>query len=259
MSAGSGKGKAGPTSKKAGTGAKKDGMGKALRHVFHAEEILKGIEPQPATTSYLMSPVRRAIFLHLCESPCDHVRGIARAVGKSPPATTWHLNILCDVGLLDSEFVSRKRVFWPKGMVRKSDAPTIALLRRPELVRAVGAVAGNDGISERDLVKKLKVKQQNLNVWLKLLCGANILKKTGRGRGTTYSISAKFAKLIEEYDGKARKHCQLNLKTLEKDGLRPKKPVFRGSGLTVTVSLPSGKEKIRLECNPLAEVRLTLK
>jgi hypothetical protein len=234
-------------------------MGKALSRVFHQEEALKGIEEQPASVSYLMSPVRRTIFLHLCANPCDHVRGTARAVGKSPHTTSWHLNRLCEVGYLDFAFVSRKRVFWPKGMLKRSDADVIALLRKPELVKVLAAVAGKKDTSENELISKLKVKQQNLNVWLKLLCASKVLKKTGYGRGTTYGISPGFVKILGEYKSRARKFSETLLKTLEKDGLRPKKQSFVGSVLRITVSLPSGSEKLRLECNPFAALSRLLK
>jgi len=241
------------------SGPKRPGMGRALNIVFHQEEKLRNIEEQNASVSHLMNDVRRAVFVHLCANPCDHVRGTARAVGKSPHTATWHLNRLCGAGFLDHAFVNRKRVFWPKAMIRRPDAKVAALLRRPEILNVLAQISKARGITESGLKASLRVKQQNLNVWLKLLCTAKVLEKSGRGKGTTYEVASRFEELVTGYRSRARKYSDRLLRILERDGLLPKKPRFRGSVLTVEITLPSGRETLKLECDPFSRISMILR
>jgi hypothetical protein len=180
-------------------------------------------------------------------------------VGKSAHTTTWHLNILCDAGYLESTSVGRKRIFWPKGMLKSSQAELAALLRKPVIVRILAATSKSEKTTEKQLQTILKVKQQNLNVWLKQMCASNILIKSGRGKGTTYEIAYGFETMITGYRSKTKLYSVRLLKMLEKDGLLPKKPKFRGSVLSVTIILPSGQDSIKLECNPFATVSKLMK
>lgn len=233
--------------------AEKSRMGRALKRVFRQEDLLKGVEEQPASVSFLMNDVRRAIFLHLCKNPCDHVRGVARTLKMSAPGVTWHLERLCDSGYVEKEAVGRKNVFWPTKMLRKPDVKTLVLLRKQEHLNVLEMVSiDQGGVKEVEIVSQLGVKQQNVNIWLRILLSENLLLKKGTGRGAGYIISKKLGKTYEHYKADAKNFAEHILKLLETDGLRPKKPVIRGTVLSIELSLPEGKQRLRFECNPLA-------
>ena len=243
-----------------GSPAQKSEMGKALLRVFRQEDLIKGVEEQPASISFLMNEVRRSVFLHLCHNPCDHVRGVARSLKMSPPGVTWHIERLCNAGYLEKDIVGRKSVFWLTGMVRNNDVRKFVILRKaeyPDILKIVAA--DNDGAKEFEIVTQLGAKQQNVNIWLKALVTEDVLLKKNSGRGARYFVSPKLRKLVEQYRLRAKDCATHLLKLLENDGLRPKKPVVRGPRLSVEVSLPAGKRRLSFACSRLATVSRILK
>jgi predicted ArsR family transcriptional regulator len=242
------------------TPTEKSEMGRALKRVFRQDDLLKGVEEQPASISFLMNDIRRAIFLHLCKNPCDHVRGVARTLKMSAPGATWHLERLCDTGYVEKKTVGRKNVFWPSKMLRKSDVNMFVHLRKRKHLKVLKVVStGPDGVKEAEIVTQLGVKQQNVNIWLKTLLSENLLSKEGSGRGAKYLIPQELIKAAELYRARAKDFAELILKLFETDGLRPKKPVIRGTVLSIELLLPKGNERLRFECNPLAAVGRILK
>ena len=72
-------------------------------------------------------------------------------------------------------------------------------------------------------------------------------------------ISDKLLKKVRGYETRARPQSERLLNMLEKDGLKPRKPIFRGTKLSVEIRLPAGRQRIRLECDPIAEVASIIK
>jgi len=240
---------------------KASSMGKALKRVFRQEDLLKKIEPQPATESFLMSEARRKIFQHLCQNPCDHVRGVAKAVGTSAPASGWQLNALKKAYLLESITLRRKKVYWPMDMLDYQDIPVAEIFRREWagqlLALTLGAQKG--GITESEAVEELRESQQKVNNWLGLMTMVGILAKSGAGRGARYKISSDFIKKVKYYEARAEGYSVFLLVLVETDGLIPKSPRLTGTTLSVSIKLPSGRQRLRLECNPLASASRMLK
>jgi predicted transcriptional regulator len=243
-----------------GSPAQKTKMGKALLRVFRQEDLIKGVEEQPASVSFLMNEVRRSIFLHLCLKPCDHVRGIARSLEMSPPGVSWHIKRLYNAGYIENKLVGRKSVFWPTGMVLINDIRKFVVLRKAEYLHILKIMAAHkDGVKEYEFVRQLGTKQQNVNLWLKALVTEDVLMKQDGGRGARYFISPKLSTLVVEYSLRVKDYATYLQELLETDGLRPKKAVVRGTRLYVEVSLPAGKQKLSFECSPLATVSRILK
>jgi len=235
--------------------------GKALQRVFRQEELHKHVEEQKASVSYLMNVNRRNLLIHLCSNPCDHVRGVARAMHLSAPAATWHLRVLCESGHLSKTYFKKRKLFWLAGMIRSRDIEMVATLRMPPAFKILTAVSGMHGkeAKESHLAAKLKMSQQNTNIWLCRLVKAGLITRDGAGPGTKYTISTSSMNSVEQYEAKAKEFSESMIEKLDIDGLKPGKARVRGTRLFVEVTLPSGKERLKFECNPLADLARILK
>jgi len=242
-----------------GSEAGSKNFGRALKRVFGQQDILKGIEEQKAVISFLMNEKRRALFSHLCQHPCDHLRGIARALDISATGASWHLRTLVDAGYVEHAEIKARKVFWPKGMVLKRDIGLVACLRRPYPLKMLVIISKRGPARENLLVSELGESQQRVNHWLDWLVGVGLLARKGKARQTRYVISDKLLKKVGGYETRAIPQSERLLSLLEKDGLMPRKPFFRGTKLSVEIKLPAGKQRIRLECDPFAEVASIIK
>lgn len=238
---------------------KKSSAGKSLKKIFRQDETLKKIENQPASVSILMNPVRLSIFLHLCQNPCDHTRSIARNMDVSLTVINWHLGQLFRNGYIESTNIKGKRIYWPAEMILPDDLPIVKILRNDWANKIIKAISDNGGDArQKELVEKIQVIQQNVNVWLVSMTSAGVLDKVGHRMSARYRISTKIPIKIAEYDDAAKCFSVNLLDLLKKDGLMPKKTKLRGSRFSVNVNLPMGNRRLSIECNPLAQLRRIL-
>lgn len=227
--------------------------GKSLKRIFGQDEALAGIESQEAASSLLMNRARLDIFLHLCRNPCSHARSIARDLGRSLNATVWHLKRLLAAGYLEAASSGGRLHYWPAGMVRHEDAEIVARLNSGSgraVARAILAEGGS--ASQASIVLAVQESQQTVSARLAVLVKDGAIDRPGNRHGTAYSLSGKTLALASGYRESAGAWSAAVLALLREDGLFPKKPALRGTRLGVQVSLPSGKERLAIECNPLA-------
>lgn len=229
--------------------------GRALKRIFKQDDILSRIEEQPASFSLLMNPTRMKIFIHLCQNPCDHTRSISRAIETSLTTVNWHLGQLLEYEYLEARMVNRKKLYWPKGMLKPNDAEMISFLRHEVPPKIIEIISQNPGARQKLIIKKMQMKQQNIDFWLKKIEKSQIILRKGKGMGTTFHISEHFEAKVAEYNKAARQFSKGILELLYNDGLMPKNARFKGSRLGVDIILPSGKRRIHLECSPLANLR----
>ena len=109
-----------------------------------------------------------------------------------------------------------------------------------------------------NIVEKMQVKQQNIDLWLKKMAKCKIILRKGKGIGTTFHVSEYFTIMIEDYDKASRQYSKVILELLYNDGLMPKNARFKGSRLGIDIKLPMGKKRIHLECSPLAVARQSI-
>ncbi len=229
--------------------------GRALKRIFKQDDILSKIEEQPASFSLLMNHTRMKIFIHLCQSPCDHTRSIARAIETSLTTVNWHLGQLLENEYLEAKAVHGKKVYWPAGMLISKDAELVNCIRQDIVLAILRYLSQTGDTRQKEIVKKMNMKQQNIDFWLKKMISCGILKRKGKGIGTTYHVSKNLADKVAEHDSKARTFSRIVFDLFYYDGLMPSNSRFKGSRVGIDVKLPSGKKRIHLECNPLAVAR----
>ena len=230
--------------------------GKRLKKIFHQDDIFANIEEQSASSSLLMHPLRRSIFIHLCQNPCDHTRSIARKMGKSLSAVNWNLGRLLEKGYIESSKSDGRKIYWPTGMIERRDLRAVSLLRVHWSHRILKIIhEANGHVRQKDMVAFIGINQQNVDFWVEKLISAGILKKTANVSAPTYSLEPNFIRRVRHYDGRVGDFAGKTLGRLKKDGLLPKGFRLRGSRLTVEIRLPAGRTTIHLECNPMASAR----
>ena len=238
---------------KVNTVDKTSSAGKSLKRIFHQDESLKKIQPQPASFSLLMNPVRLSIFLHLFRYPCDHTRSISRNVGFSLGAVDWHLKKMIQSGYLKTAILNGKKMYWPIELVKTADTPLIQTFRNDWSIRILKIVACCDNSPKQsEIVEQMHEKQQNVDIWLAKMVSTGLLVKNSRGMGARYRANPEIAVRIREYDETAKNTAKFIIQLLRNDGLMPAKYRLRGSRLSVTVMLPTGHRRLNIECNPLA-------
>ncbi len=232
--------------------------GRALKRIFKQDDILSKIEEQPASFSLLMNPTRMKIFIHLCQNPCDHTRGISRAMETSLTTVNWHLGQLLEYEYLEAKMVNRKKLYWLTGMLKPEDAEMVSYLRHEIPPQIIEIISHNPEARQKLIIKKMQMKQQNIDFWLKKMEKCQIIQCKGKGMGMTFHISEHFTSKMDDYDKAARNYSKQIIEILHYDGLMPKNARFKGSRLGVDVKLPSGKRRIHLECSPLAVARQSI-
>ena len=232
--------------------------GRALKRIFKQDDILSKIEEQPASFSLLMNSTRMKIFIHLCQNPCDHTRSISRAIETSLTTVNWHLGQLLEYDYLEARMLNRKKLYWPTGLLMIEDTEMVGCLRHDIPPKILNILSKNPGARQKLIIKKMSMKQQNIDFWLKKMEKCHIIQRKGKGMGTTFHISEHFAAKIEEYEKAARQLSKKVLELLYNDGLMPKNARFKGYRLGVDIKLPSGKRRIHLECSPLAVARQSI-
>ena len=228
--------------------------GRALKRIFKQDDILGRIRQQPASFSLLMNPTRLNIFIYLCQNPCDHTRSIARNIG-SLTTVNWHLKQLLEHGYVEAKVVNQKKLYWPKGMLLDNDLELIGCMRKDLARKIIGTISQKGEIRQKEIVKTLGVRQQNIDFWLLKMMDCGLIVKKGQGIGATYAISKESAKKVKRYDEKARAFSMTIMQLLHNDGLMPEKKRYKGTRLSVQVNLPDGKRRIHIECSPMAAIR----
>ena len=65
--------------------------------------------------------------------------------------------------------------------------------------RILNILGKNPGARQKNIVKKMNMKQQNIDFWLNKMENYQIIQRKGKGMGTTFHISEHFVTKIEEY------------------------------------------------------------
>ncbi len=229
-------------------------LGKALQKIFQQEGLLKKIEAQESECSILMSPVRRELFFRILESPCSHLRGLAKATDSTPTSTGWHMAILVENGYVLSQNFRNKKIYWINGVVEIEDVPRLALLNDNINLGIMKALIKKPGMRERDIVEELNSTQQIIFKRLLDLQNAGLVEADRTGHGKLYRITDMVYRRRHSYLDEITKYQAKLMALLVGDGLRPRLTRRYGSRLFVELNLPYEGERRRMDCEPWSAV-----
>ncbi|MBA3045131.1 MAG: hypothetical protein KKH41_03905 [Candidatus Thermoplasmatota archaeon] len=230
-----------------------ESAGRILKKIFRQDDRVGKIEPQTASVSLLMKPLRLLIFTHLCRNPCDHTRSIARKMEMSTSSINWNLGQLLAGGYIESRGMDGRNIYWPKGMMEAEDLALAGMFRFQWPAKILKIIHGSgNSIRQKDIVSSVGLRQQNVEFWLRKMVFVGILGKKKIDKHVVYFITGKFREKVRHYESRSKDFSRIVFGILKKDGLMPKSQRLRGSRFSVDIKLPKGIKRIHLECNPLA-------
>jgi predicted transcriptional regulator len=161
-----------------------------------------GLEPLKYATLALLLPLftrirrdnvlddytRGRVYQYLEMSPGDHFHGICRALGLGAGTVTYHLEVLTRLGLVKARADGVYKRFYP------------AEVRPPEMnggvlsevqARIVHAVRDLPGITQKELVSLLGVRQSTLGYQMAKLLEKGLVLAERHGRNVRYHASEK--------------------------------------------------------------------
>jgi predicted transcriptional regulator/nitrous oxidase accessory protein NosD len=163
---------------------------------------LLGIEPLKYAALALLLPLftrirkdnvlddytRGRVYQYLEMSPGDHFHGICRALSLGAGTVTYHLEVLSRLGLVLSRTDGVYKRFYPAG-VRPPEANGGVLSEVQ--VRIVHAVRDLPGITQKELVALLGVRQSTLGYQMAKLIEKGLVRGERRGRNVRYHAAEK--------------------------------------------------------------------
>ena len=223
-----------------------------MKKAFGQEDLFESIEPQFAKVSLLMNHTRLEIYLYLQKNPCQHLRGISRALDLSAPTVSWHLKRLVHSNYVETAGSGGKNIFWVTGMINHDDIGRFMAFNNPAFVQILKfAIKSENGFREKDVVRTAGDEQQLVNLRLKKLVGLDLLKREGVGIRTKYYLSDNIKKMNGHYSAKISHLASSLITVFSADGLRPRTVRKRGHRLTVNLTLPGGSRTVTMDCHSM--------
>ncbi len=233
----------------------KKGFAKAFKHDIGREdeiavekwEVRKG-------QSLLMNPVRRELFRYLCEFPCNHLSGISRGLGITPPTTTWHLKKLIDRDLIASKKLNGKTIFFPSNMIEEDDIRILSLINDEKVKQIFLTIRENPGMTQKDISLNLKLQHQSVLWYTLKLEKVELISTIEDGKFKRYYPTNLLSELRDSHLSKLRAFREWLIKALKYDGIDPE--VIRTTDKFILIRITTGREKTTLELstNPFSTV-----
>ncbi|UCE73284.1 MAG: winged helix-turn-helix transcriptional regulator [Methanomassiliicoccales archaeon] len=222
-------------------------IGDALKRAITQERAVEDVKEKKKEESLLMNPTRLAIFQYLCKNPCSKLRAVAQALELAVPTVDWHLKKLVERGLVTSKKVGKNKIFYPAEMIDSEDVEVLALFTQDKAKLIISTIAGNPGIAQGELGKKLDMYQQEVGWYTSKLTEKGVLSRTIDGRFRRYYLSENLGDVLRSNRKRKNLFKKTLLKALKSDGTNPE--IIRGRGETLVIQIGSGKEKYMLKVN----------
>ena len=194
------------------------------------------------------------IFMYLCNNPCSWTRKIAHDLKISVCSVTEHTRRLLKIGLIEKSETYGKTIYFPDGMIEKTDIEIIFSLQKRNLKNIIITVYNTPGLTYSELSILLKISlasvKRNINILLKL----GLFSKIKDGRLTRIYPTKKIEDLQKRYI--SRIHIFLNniIKKLKIIGLMPHIETTIGQKVMINAQMRAKKITILFNMNPLTDI-----
>ena len=207
--------------------------------------------------SLLMNPVRREIFRHLCEFPCDHLSGVSKSLGITPSTTNWHLKKMIERKLIEMKRIDGKTVFFPTNMIEESDVGILSLINDEKVKHIFLTIKANPGITQKEISGILRLKHQSILWYSTKLIAIGLINIIEDGKYKRYYPTNLLPELSDLYLKKLRGFREWVIKAFKFDGIDPE--IIRTTNNLILIRITTGKEKTTLELptNPFITVLRT--
>lgn len=138
----------------------------------------------------LEHPMRQSLFTTVREAPGVHLRELASRHGTAVTNTQWHLRKLELAGLLKTQKVQGRRLYYPTegGVAMKEQALQNAATQNPNAQRILDFVAAHSGCNQRTLAEALGMNPGTVRWHLRKMEAAGIVRAVPEGTMTRYFL-----------------------------------------------------------------------
>jgi DNA-binding transcriptional ArsR family regulator len=233
----------------------KKGFAKAFKQDISREEDIAAEKWEVKKgRSLLMNPIRREIFRYLCEFPCNHLSGISRDLGITPPSTSWHLKKMIERNLITSRKKHGKSIFYPTNMIDEDDIEILALINDEKVKHIFLTIINNPGLTQKEVGDQLRIQHQTVIWFTQKLENVGLISTLEDGKFKRYYPTSKLSELSDLHISKMKAFREWVIKTLKYDGIDPE--VIRVTDKFILLRISIGKDKTSLELptNPFLTV-----
>lgn len=143
-------------------------------------------------SNVLEHPMRRSLLDQVEESPGVHLRELANRHGTAVTNTQWHLRKLEMAGLIKTEKVQGRRLYYPTrgGVAVKEQAIKNAAVQNPNAQRILDHLGTNPGCNQRTMAEALDMNPGTVRWHLRKMESANLVKAIQDGAQLCYFLVA---------------------------------------------------------------------
>lgn len=136
----------------------------------------------------LEHPMRRSLLEQVEEHPGVHLRELANRHGTAVTNTQWHLRKLEQAGLVKTEKVQGRRLYYPTrgGVAAKDQALKNAAVQNPNAQRILDYLGSNAGTNQRNLADALDMNPGTVRWHLRKMESAGLVTCVQNGAQTCY-------------------------------------------------------------------------
>lgn len=141
-------------------------------------------------SNVLEHPMRRSLLDQVEESPGVHLRELANRHGTAVTNTQWHLRKLEMAGLIKTEKVQGRRLYYPTrgGVAVKEQAIKNAAVQNPNAQRILDHLGANPGCNQRNMAEALEMNPGTVRWHLRKMESANLVKSIQDGAQLCYFL-----------------------------------------------------------------------
>jgi DNA-binding transcriptional ArsR family regulator len=142
---------------------------------------------------FLLHPMRRNIYKIICESPGTYFYRLMSEIPKydkriSSATLIYHLSKLEEDGLITSEKIDGKRIYFPKNLRTKELERAFMLLKNDNASKMFVFILNNDGCYQNELARVLDVHHDTIRYHTERLEAAELITKEKDGKLVKFHI-----------------------------------------------------------------------
>ncbi len=230
-----------------------DALKKAVEVKPQEEEDMSRARPSSA----LMNANRRKIFQFLLKQPCSNITQVAKALELSRSTISWHLDYLVKSEYVDSHVDSKKKIFYPSGLISRKSIVVFSLLNQPASLLIYRAIVREPGQDPGMLKEKVESSSSHVSEILKKMLAAGLISSIRDGRYVRYFPTDGYSQIVNEDLSSQKEFLRKLIVKMNTEHLKPYVNELKGGGVNIQFKVPGQIAKIEIPYHPLKNLILT--
>jgi DNA-binding transcriptional ArsR family regulator len=156
----------------------------------------------PKEKLFLMHPTRRSLYKLIAEQPGTYFYRLMAEMPKydkkvSTATLLHHLTKLEEAGLISTEKIDGKRIYFPKNLRTVELERAYTLLKNDNAVKIFNYILNNDGCFQNELARALNVHHDTIHFHTDKLVDAELLSRKKEGKLVKFSIGRLGKEILE--------------------------------------------------------------